>query len=58
MGEEWEPDDDLLPGIRLSLAPDGKSLVYAVSKTQENIWMLQGYRQPGWRERIRDLINK
>ena len=58
LGEEWQPRDDLLPAIRLSLAPDGKSLVYAVSKTQENIWMLQGYRRPGWLERIRDLINK
>jgi Tol biopolymer transport system component len=58
LGEEWQPHDDLLPAIRLSLAPDGKSFVYAVSKTQENIWMLQGYRQPVLLERIRDLINK
>jgi serine/threonine protein kinase len=58
LGAEWEPKDDLLPGIRLSLAPDGKSLVYAVSKTHENIWMLEGYRQPGLLERIRDLMHK
>ena len=58
LGVGWEPDDDLLPAIRLSLAPDGKSFVYAVSKTQENIWMLQGYRQPGLLERIGDFFNK
>jgi hypothetical protein len=58
LGAGWEPDEDLLPAIRLSLAPDGKSLAYAVSKTQENIWMLQGYRQPGLLERIGDFINK
>jgi Tol biopolymer transport system component len=58
LGVEWEPDDDLWPSIRLSLAPDGKSLVYTVSKTQENIWMLQGYRQPGLLERVGDFISK
>jgi Tol biopolymer transport system component len=58
LGEAWEPDEDLFPAIRLSLAPDGKSLVYAVSKTQDNIWMLQGYRQPGRLERMRNLMNR
>jgi Tol biopolymer transport system component len=33
--------------IRLSLSPDGKSIVYSSGDHRSDIWMLQGYRQPG-----------
>lgn len=56
LGREWAPRDDLLPGVRFSMAPDGKSFVYAVSKTENDLWMLTGYRQPGWRARISDAL--
>jgi Tol biopolymer transport system component len=56
IAKEWVPNDDLWPSIRFSLAPDGKSLVYAVSKNQEDLWMLQGYRQPGWFGRFSDAF--
>ena len=52
IGREWAPRDDLLPGVRFSMAPDGKSFVYAVSKIEYDLYMLQGYRQPGWLGRI------
>jgi hypothetical protein len=28
--------------MRLSLAPDGKSFAYQISKTTANLWMLDG----------------
>jgi serine/threonine protein kinase/WD40 repeat protein len=48
---------DLIPtqmgGIpRFSVAPDGKSFVYTTSKLRTDLWMLQGYRQPGWLDRF------
>jgi serine/threonine protein kinase len=56
LSDEWTPDDDLLPSIRFSLAPDGKSLVYAVSNTQDDLWMLQGFHRPGSLDRMRYLM--
>jgi serine/threonine protein kinase len=57
LGDEWEPDDDLFPAIRFSLAPDGKSFVYAVSKTWNDLWMLEGFRQPDWTDRLRSALS-
>ena len=45
------------PGIRFSLAPDGKSLVYSTANGSADLWMLTGYRQPGWRGRISAALN-
>lgn len=30
-------------GIRLSISPDGKSLVYATRNVKLNLWMLEGF---------------
>jgi eukaryotic-like serine/threonine-protein kinase len=57
LGDEWEPDDNLFPAIRYSMAPDGKSFVYAVSKTWNDLWMLQGFRQPDWTDRVRSAFS-
>jgi eukaryotic-like serine/threonine-protein kinase len=38
-----QPSSNLSPGVRFSLAPDGKSFAYAIVKTQSSLWMLQGY---------------
>jgi hypothetical protein len=37
---------------RYSLAPDGKSFTYETVRTRNDLWMLQGYRQPGWFNRF------
>jgi eukaryotic-like serine/threonine-protein kinase len=37
------PSSNLNPGIRFSLAPDGKSFAYAIAKSESSLWMLQGY---------------
>jgi eukaryotic-like serine/threonine-protein kinase len=43
---EFRPQSDLHPAIRLSLAPDGKSLVYAAAKYHSNLWTLSGAVKP------------
>jgi Tol biopolymer transport system component len=48
VGKENEPATDLAPGIRLSVAPDGKSVTYAVSIYKSSLWMLEGYRRTGF----------
>lgn len=33
---------------RFTLTPDGKSLAYVTSMERDDLWMLQGFHQPGW----------
>ena len=48
LGKDLRPNASFGLGIRFSLAPDGKSFVYSTGKDRTDLWMLQGYRQPGW----------
>jgi hypothetical protein len=57
LGMELAPLSPNNPGIRFSVAPDGKSFIYPTSHYREDLWMLTGYRQPGWRGRISDALN-
>jgi Tol biopolymer transport system component len=43
LGVDFRPDSSLNPGIRFSLAPDGKSFVYARGKIKNNLWLLEGF---------------
>jgi len=43
LGAEFRPGSSLSPGIRFSLAPDGKSFVYGIGKTKSNLWLLEGF---------------
>jgi hypothetical protein len=52
------PQSPYNPGIRFSLAPDGKSLVYSTYVARDDLWMLQGYRQPSWSARISDALQR
>jgi Tol biopolymer transport system component len=56
LGKDMLPDSNLTPGIRFSLAPDGKSIVYSTSKSRRDLWMLQGYRQPGWLSQFSGIV--
>ena len=40
---DLEPHSYLNPGIRLSLSPDGKSILYPVTKGTGSLWMLEGF---------------
>jgi serine/threonine protein kinase len=55
LGKDLYPDSNLRESIRFSLAPDGKSIVYSTPKYRNDLWMLQGYRQPGWLSRLSDI---
>jgi len=52
LGKDLAPRSDLNPGIRLSVAPDGKSITYATSTFKSNLWLLEGFRQPGLLSRL------
>jgi Tol biopolymer transport system component len=56
LGHDLMPQSPYNPGIRFSLAPDGKSLVYSTYVARDDLWMLQGYRQPSWSARISDAL--
>ncbi len=40
------PASPLSPGLRVTLAPDGKSLAWAVSHPRSELWILDGLRTP------------
>jgi Tol biopolymer transport system component len=43
LGKDFRPDSSLGPGIRFSLAPDGKSFIYGVRNDKSNLWLLEGF---------------
>jgi hypothetical protein len=42
LGPEYTPANALNPTLRLSLAPDGKSVTYSVRKSTSNLWLMDG----------------
>jgi serine/threonine protein kinase len=48
LGKDLRPVSAFNPGIRFSLSPDGKSIVYTINRYRADFWMLQGFRTPGW----------
>ena len=48
INSDLRPSSPLNPGIRLSLSPDGKRILYPVTKLQSSLWMIEGFRRPGW----------
>jgi hypothetical protein len=53
LGRDFHPASGLMPGIRFSLAPDGKTFVYSVGKSERNLWLLEGFASnPGLLARL------
>ena len=53
VGKGYRPNSNLNPAIRLSLAPDGKSIAYGIAKFKDNLWMLEGFAvKGGWLARL------
>jgi eukaryotic-like serine/threonine-protein kinase len=48
LGQDAAPRSGVNPGIRFSVAPDGKSFVYTVAKSKSNIWLFEGFAKTGW----------
>jgi TolB protein len=41
------------PGLRLSLSPDGKTILYPAIRRSASLWMLEGFEQPAWLDFLR-----
>jgi hypothetical protein len=52
LGKDWAPAASAIPGIRFTLTPDGKSITYATASVKSNLWLLEGFRQPGLLARL------
>jgi len=42
-GRDFAPASNLHPGIRFSVAPDGKSIAFGSGQFRNNLWMLEGF---------------
>jgi len=47
--EENRPESNFSPSLRLSLAPDGKSVAYATYKSVSNLWLVDGLAETAGR---------
>jgi hypothetical protein len=52
LGKDLAPASDYGPGIRFSLTPDGKGITYSTNVAKSNLWILEGFRQPGLLSRL------
>jgi serine/threonine protein kinase len=55
VGKDFTPQSFLTPGVRLSLSPDGKSILYPALRDTSSLWMLEGFEQPGLLDRLREM---
>jgi Tol biopolymer transport system component len=56
ISKDFSPSSYSNPGIRLSLAPDGKSILYPTIRRSSSLWMLEGFDQPGWLDWLREAL--
>jgi Tol biopolymer transport system component/predicted Ser/Thr protein kinase len=56
ISKDFMPSSSTNPGIRLSLSPDGKSVLYPVFRRSSSLWMLEGFEQPGWLDELREML--
>jgi hypothetical protein len=47
IGKDFTPSSYSNPGVRLSLSPDGKSILYPATRRTSSLWMMEGFDQPG-----------
>ncbi len=53
ISRDFTPSSYSNPGIRLSVAPDGKSILYPMWRRSNSLWMLEGFDQPTWLDKLR-----
>lgn len=56
IGQEFVPRSYSNPGVRLSLSPDGKRVLFASYRPSASLWMLEGFAGPTWTERLREML--
>ncbi len=44
------------PGLRLSLSPDGGSILYPATRRSSSLWMMEGFAGLGWVDRLREML--
>ena len=55
IGKDFIPQSFSTPGVRLSLSPDGKSILYPALRDTSSLWMLEGFDPPGLLDRLREM---
>jgi Tol biopolymer transport system component len=53
---DFAPSSYSNPGIRLSLSPDGKSILFPARRSTVGLWMLEGFTRPSWWDNVREMI--
>jgi eukaryotic-like serine/threonine-protein kinase len=56
MSKDFTPLSYSNPGIRLSLSPDGTSILYPATRSTSSLWMMEGFHQPGWVDHLREMM--
>jgi Tol biopolymer transport system component len=56
ISKDFTPSSYNNPGIRLSLSPDGKSILYPATRRSSSLWMMEGFAQPGWADQLREML--
>jgi Tol biopolymer transport system component len=55
ISKDFTPGSYSNPGIRLSLSPDGKSILYPALRRSSSLWMLEGFEPPNLLDSLRRL---
>jgi Tol biopolymer transport system component len=56
ISKDFTPASYNNPGIRLSLSPDGKSILFPAMRRSSSLWMVEGFDQPGWVDDLREMM--
>jgi len=56
IGRDFTPVSYHNPSVRLSLSPDGKSILYPSNRRTSSLWMMEGFDPPGWLDRLRETL--
>jgi len=56
IGKDFAPASYSNPGVRLSLSPDGKSILYPARRSSSSLWMMEGFAKPGWVDQLREML--
>jgi Tol biopolymer transport system component len=56
IAKDFTPSSYSNPGVRLSLSPDGNSLLYPATRRTSSLWMMEGFAQPGWLYQLREIM--
>ena len=54
ISKDFTPGSYSNPGIRLSLSPDGKSILYPALRRSSSLWMLEGFNPPSFLDSLRN----